>query len=599
MRFRAPKKLSGMTIVEATIAIVIFAIAAVGILQSYTAILKATRIASAKVSAVALANEQLEIARNLSYARIGTQSGIPQGALKATQRLVKDNFNFVVLTSVKNIDDPFDGTLGGTPNDLSPADSKLVQIDVAVPDMPDLATTTFSTRIAPNGLETTGNNGALFIQVFDANGLPVPTTSVHIVNHKTTTTVDITDLTNTQGMLQIVDAPTSSEGYEITVSKSGYSTEKTYPSDISTPTPVNPHATVATRSITQVSLPIDKLSTLKIYTLNQYCNAIPSTPFSIKGAKLINREPAVYKFNHSYTTDFSGEKVLNNIEWDAYTITLDDAAYDLVGTIPASSINLAPNTVQDLKLILAPANPKTLLVSVKDGSSNLPLSGATAILEKEGYSSVKLTGRGFMKQTDWIHGSGQEDFIDQESYYSDNGNMANNNPAGELKLRKSGDEYVTQGELVSSTFDTALLSNFDQLIWAPVDQPGAAGAEAVRFQLASRNTSTEDWIFKGPGNATDTYYFSPNSTIGDMHDDKRFFRYKVYLATASSTFTPSLSDISVTFTTDCMPLGQVSFTGLAADTYDLTIAKSGYLTTTEIIAISPNWQEKQIILTPK
>lgn len=599
MHFFSLSKQRGMTIIEALIAITIFAIAAIGILRSYTAIIRSTRVADAKISAVALANEQIEIIRNMPYAKIGTQNGIPLGTIPPVQHLSKGNFNFSVITTIRNIDDPFDGTIGGTPNDLSPADSRFVQVDVSIPSFPELATTTFTTRISPNGLETTGNNGALFIQVFDANGQPVKDANVHIANHKTTTTIDITDTTNSQGLLQIVDAPTSSEGYEITVNKSGYSSEKTYPTDSTTPTPINPHATIATREITQISLPIDKTSTLKIYTLSQNCTPIGNIPFSIIGNKLINAEPKVYKYDKDYTTDYSGEKILNNMEWDAYKISLDTLDYDLIGTIPAASINLAPNTTQDLKLILAASNPKVLLVNVKDGSTNLPLSNATVLLEKSGYSANKITGRGFQKQTDWSAGSGQEDFTNVNSYYSDDGNMEKNDPAGEIKLRYSTGEYIPEGNLISSTFDTGLPSNFDQLIFAPPDQPAGIGSEAVKFQLASRNTSSEAWIFVGPGNATNTYYFSPNSTIGSMHNGKRYLRYKLFLSTASSTLTPALSDISFTYTTDCMPPGQVNFTGLAADTYDLTVSKNGYNTTTEIITVGSNWQEKQITLTPQ
>jgi hypothetical protein len=86
-----------------------------------------------------------------------------------------------------------------------------------------------TTRIAPKSLEGTGNNGALFISVFDSNGQPVSEADVYIKYNATTTPIIIEDMSQIMmECLQVIDASPGVEAYEITVSKDGYSTERTY-----------------------------------------------------------------------------------------------------------------------------------------------------------------------------------------------------------------------------------------------------------------------------------------------------------------------------------------------------------------------------------
>lgn len=78
-----------------------------------------------------------------------------------------------------------------------------------------------------------------------------------------------------------------------------------------------------------------------------------------------------------------------------------DVTYDLGGTIPSLPFTLNPDTHQNISLIVVPKNPRTLLVTVKDVGTGLPISGATVRLQKSGYDVTNITGRGYMSQTDW------------------------------------------------------------------------------------------------------------------------------------------------------------------------------------------------------
>ena len=86
-----------------------------------------------------------------------------------------------------------------------------------------------ATYVAPKNLETTSHNGNLFVQVLNASGIPISGATVHVTNSSVNPSIDLTDITNSSGMLQLVDIATSSAGYHITVSKTGYSSDQTYP----------------------------------------------------------------------------------------------------------------------------------------------------------------------------------------------------------------------------------------------------------------------------------------------------------------------------------------------------------------------------------
>src|SRR4029079_12929408 len=99
---------------------------------------------------------------------------------------------------------------------------------------------------------------------------------------------NLTDTTNNEGLLQLVGIPTSTQGYQITVSKPGYSTERTYQlGDAANPNPLKPHSTITAGAVTSVSFAIDRLSPLTVYSSDVVCTPVGGRPFSMTGAKLI------------------------------------------------------------------------------------------------------------------------------------------------------------------------------------------------------------------------------------------------------------------------------------------------------------------------
>jgi prepilin-type N-terminal cleavage/methylation domain-containing protein len=578
------------TLIETLVGVTVFLVIATSIYQAYVSLFSFISLNQYKVLALNLANEQFEIIRNLSYSNIGIPGAIPNGQIPHIQTLERGGVNFTVTTTIRNVDLPFDGLIGETPNDLSPADNKLVSVEITCATCRNFTPINITTTVAPKNLETASTNGSLLVKVFDANGLPVNNASVSIINNLATPPIVINDVTNVNGFLQIVDAPPGAEAYEIIVTKAGYSTDKTYPTGgVANPNPIKTHATVLLQQLTQISLSIDKLSSLTIKSENSACTSIPNVGLSLKGTKLIGTD--VIKYYSTPNTGGTGTYINNSMEWDYYNIVSLDSVYDIAGINPLNAISLGPNNTQSISVVMTPKNPKSLLVTVKDSSTLLPITDAIVRVTNSGsYDNSKITGRGSISQTDWSGGE----------YSSNDGNIDVLNPAGELTLRNVFGSYNPSGVMESIIFDTGSASNFHNLAWLPTDQPIEAGANSVRFQFATNATSTASttWDYKGPDETSSTYYTLPNTTLSSVHNGDRYAKFKVFLETLSSTSTPNISDISFTVTTSCTPPGQVIFTGLSSDSYHVEVNKAGYTISETDVNVNLDWQEHEIILAP-
>lgn len=578
----------GMSLAEALIGIGVFALVSVGIYQAYAGIYDVIKLAQNKLVAITLANEQFEIIRNLSYSNVGIQGGVPAGSIPYTRNVNRGGIDFTLTTTIRNIDDPFDGTLGGTPNDLSPADYKLAEVEVACSLCRNFTPSYFTTTIGPKGLETTSNNGALFVKVFDSAGLPVSGASVRIENKNVIPNIIINDVTNNAGMLQIVDVPPGNEAYQIFVSKSGYSSEQTYPTGgAGNPNPVKPNANVVMQQVTQISFSIDRVSTMNVSTVTDNCSYIPDIPFSISGSKLIGTTPDVKKYSGSFATGGSGVKTLSDLEWDNYDMSVNQGgSYDLIGVNPSFPLNVLPNALHNIQIVLAPVDPISRVISVIDGASLLPLSGVSVHMTNvSGFDSTLVTGRGFLRQDDWSLGGGETNFANNESKFFESIGIDYTNYPGEILLATSASDYAASGSLTSSTFDTGSSSNFYELNWNPKTQPAETGVDSLKFQIATNNDNAT-WNFTGPDGTDSTFYTISNANIHSSNNGMRYLRYKAFLSTNVATSTPVLSDLSFTFTSDCVSPGQVRFSGLMSDSYDIEVSKSGYQPETRNINVS-------------
>ncbi|PIT88621.1 MAG: hypothetical protein COU29_02505 [Candidatus Magasanikbacteria bacterium CG10_big_fil_rev_8_21_14_0_10_36_32] len=575
----------GFTLIEVIVAIAIFALFSFGVFEGVRFIYKVVYVSRIRILETALLSEELEIVRNVSYGDVGISGGVPSGILEHEKTVTKNGINFNLITTVRNIDDSFDGTIGGEPNDVSPADYKLVEISAICSNCEQKEPVIVSARVSPKQLEGASDNGALFIQVFDANGLPVEGANVYVINTSTSPDTIIDDTTDSTGFLRIIDTPTGTLSYNILVTKDGYSSDYTVTSSVANPNPIIPPATVISQSITDVSFSIDRLSSMDISTVNQGCAAVGSVKVFMYGDKILGTDPSIYKYSSGFYTDGSGNYSFPSLEWDKYFIVVT-TTYDVAGSIPLLPVNLTPGLHQEATLVLRTHTTNSLLVQVKDAGTGLPLSDTSVRLYKTGYDSTLVTGFGYVRQTDWGGGSGQTLFINETKYWTDNGNISAS--SGDVKLKKSGSHYATSGWLESSTFDLGTVVDFSNIVISG-NQPAQTGVNSLKFYIATSNSSTPvSWNFVGPDGTAGTYYTVTSTLINSMHDDQRYLRYRAFLTTTDNHYTPTLSELAFTFTTGCTPPGQVFFYSLSADDYVCELTRSGYASSSSTITISGN-----------
>lgn len=577
--------------------IFIFSILVAGVLGSISALTRSVKAAREKTELASLVSADLEVVRNLPYVQVGTVNGNPSGSLPdaANPRTVAiEGRAYRIYYEVTYFDDPADGTavLGTDP---SAADYK--QVKMFVQSTVTNALTTILTNISPKGLEGTQNAGALLIKVFNAVGAPVPNAAIHITNTALTPNIILDRTTDSDGNWIEVGLPASVNGYHISVTKTGYSTDQTYPITPENQNPIKPDATVLVGQITQVSFAIDALSNLTVRTLDQKCQAINGVNINVAGAKLIGTAPNVYKFNQNYTSA-AGQIALTNIEWDTYTPTLLTGQNLMVfGTSPIQQIDVLPGTSQTFTLILGPQSTNSLLVIIKDAATGAALEDAQVHLQKGGSTPQDyygITGGSVWGQSDWTGGSGQATFTDVTQYYTDDGNIDINSAPTGVRLKKISGDYAASGVLESSTFDTGTdQTNFTTLSWAPTSQDPAA---TLKFQLAANNDNTT-WNYVGPDGTAATYYTTSGTSISGAADTNRYIRYKAYLSTTASNKTPVLTGLTLNYVAGCFSPGQSVFLSLTAgNNYSLDVSLAGYQTQTiNSLNISGN-QVLQVLL---
>lgn len=598
------KRSAGFGLVETVIGVALFSVLALVMYQVYIKAFQVSERARARTAMTTVASQEIEKIRNLPYAQIGVQLGIPAGNLLPTRTITRGTYQFEIRTTVRNIDDPFDGELGSTTNnDLSPADSKLVEISVGCLNCKyTIAPVVVTTRIGPKNLESASTNGALFIEVLNASGLPVEGAQVHIVNASSSIVID--DVTNASGRLQIIDAPPGTQAYQVTATKPGYTTERTYATGSSTaPNPLKVNPTVLVQEVTELTLTIDQASTINMNSVLSNCTPVPSVDFTLTGTRLLSSLPDVLKYDQNHTTGSDGQLSLTGLEWDVYSLTMTNPSYDLAGTLPLAPFNLLPGSNQNFYLVLSPKDPNSVVVSVKDGGSSLPLADARVDLTRTatGITTTLYTGRGSLRQTDWSGlGNVATTTNNGTTYWYDDGSIDPTTIPGTVTLLNEFGSYRSSGWFESSTFDTGSASNFYELTMLPLTQSAEVGIPSIRLQFATGNsgTATSGWSYLGPDGTNASYYTATNTVISSVHNGDRYFRYRAYFDTASTSYTPALEEVAVTYTSNCMPSGQAFFDDLTAGLYDVVVTKSGYTVATDTVNISSGWQQKQILMYP-
>lgn len=378
-----------------------------------------------RLSALAIANERMEIVRNLSYDNVGTiGGGSVEGNIPEDQDIMENGRSYHVNTLVSYVDDSFDGNY---PADAIPGDYKRVIINVSW-ENGGLGNNEvrLESRFVPPGLEVLNpGDGILSINVFSdqPEGTGVANSTVHIVNSETG--LDTYQETDSVGNIVLIgnNIQDSIYGYEITVAKDGYETIGTLPPYPDTPyNPTFVHASVASGSVNVANIIQNKLSDLAIRTVGYQDQPVGDIDFHLTGGKKIGIEvnfpnDDVYNLDVDENTDSNGEKDFSDISpgqfW--FSLAVAETGYEIIKTDPdvpyeiasddaiAYPFSLYSETPLTFKVKLADKNVTSFLVSVLKNSDDSPIAGASVQLTNgAGYDATVTSaanGKAFFPTT--------------------------------------------------------------------------------------------------------------------------------------------------------------------------------------------------------
>jgi len=403
----------GFTLIEVIIDAFVITVIFGAVIGSFLVMLNATNSGKIRTLASALANEQLEYLRNLSYDSLATQNGtiLPQGGIPDTQTITRGNVSFTLNTTIIFVDDPFDGcaidagakfwscTDGATTmvNDVVPIDYKRVNVEALKVGTPTVLIK-LSSNIAAKAAETSSQTGMLLAKVIDSQGLPVVSATVTITN--TVTNVSMTGLTNDQGYVFVANLPPDNQnGYNIVVTKQGYSSDYTTSRTTQNPNQTQPDVDVNIQQVTIQTLTIDLLATLVVTVTNEAGTPLAGQNIVATSDKITANNPDTPKNIYNLTTDTSGVVSFSIIEWDSYDLA-PPSGYYVVNTSPYQRVALNPNSTLPVSLVITTNSgwPRLVTVSPASGTSGstveIVIDGAnfantsTVLLRRAGSSDI-------------------------------------------------------------------------------------------------------------------------------------------------------------------------------------------------------------------
>jgi hypothetical protein len=225
----------------------------------------------AKLSALSVANDRMEYFRSLPYDDVGTISGIPPGTIAQNGTSTLNGIEFAERVLVEYVDDPADGQDTATTSDSNaiPSDYKRIKVEYTWDIGNGTSSIALISNIVPRSVETTAGGGTARINVIDSNSMLLPGASVRLLNDTTTSTIDVTRLTDTSGAALFSGAPAGSN-YEVIVTANiggdQYSTTGTYRATTSNPSPSVAPFAVLEADVSTLTFQIGELSDLDIST---------------------------------------------------------------------------------------------------------------------------------------------------------------------------------------------------------------------------------------------------------------------------------------------------------------------------------------------
>lgn len=294
-----------------------------------------------RLGAIAVANEKMEIIRNLDYEDIGTKRlqadgsylyGVPPGEILEYESVAVNTRTFSIHTALYQADDDYDGL---APVDTTPFDYKKIKMDVSWGDGGASRTVSLVSTFVPKGVEVPTGGGTLSINVIDNAGVGVPQATVRITNSSVSPATDTTMTTNNDGNLAFLEAKASAQSYRLEVSKNGYYGVTTYaPYPTSAYVPVDVHASVVASAFNQKTVVMDRSSALTITTKDPFGADLPDIGFHLVGGRKLGDTIAsgstpsapMYSLDQDLDSGSDAEEILGDQSSGAYAFTLVDTS---------------------------------------------------------------------------------------------------------------------------------------------------------------------------------------------------------------------------------------------------------------------------------
>ncbi len=362
---------------EAIVGIALVSMIVVSLYSALSGTMNNVNQAKLRIGAVAIANEKMEILRNLDYGQIGTIGGAVDGPIPQEETVNKNGRTYEVTTDIRYVDDAFDGFF---PEDAFNTDYKKAQVTVTMPDNGE-AIRLFSV-FAPRGR-------TLSINVVNSHSDFVPDATVELTDLDDNPDVNTTAQTDASGNLTLSGVP--SQYYRINVSKEGYESSRTYPNPPDSPfTPIVSDLNLIADHLNTKMFIIDEAADLTLKAVNLADESgMAGIEFEVIGGKKIGIDPDTYKVDTTATSDENGEAIFNSTSSAQYEImniaSLSNSDYKFLSMTEENPFNLDPAETKEVLFIFADKNKDSLVVSVKDSVTSDPLEGA----------GVRLTGEDF------------------------------------------------------------------------------------------------------------------------------------------------------------------------------------------------------------
>ncbi|QQS61003.1 MAG: prepilin-type N-terminal cleavage/methylation domain-containing protein [Candidatus Moraniibacteriota bacterium] len=415
---RKEKNKKGFSLMESLMVIFIAGIITSSFFAAFTQGNRLINESKKKVTASSLANERMEMLRNLNYDDIGVVGGIPQGVFPGNEFIEKSGTEYRIFTDIRYVDDIYDGKQGGDPEDLVNTDYKIATVSVLWGAEAENQKVQFSSFFVPPGLESDSGTGTLSINIIDSSGAGVPSANVTIQNIPEN--ISFSTSTDAVGNVFLPGSPQSQQLYKIAVEKNAFESVSTYPPYPTTEfTPVDEHASVFEGGVSNKVILIDKLSDIHFIAKTASGEIVPDVEFSLTGGRVIGSragtEEKVFGYEEDISLGIDGETDVLNLSPGQYAVEISEDMLPRYHFLSVSTsvfgeenvFSLNSDTHETIEILFLDTQASSLLVSVQNEQDNLGISGANVRIESSDgiFSKEKLSdqyGNAFFSLEDGI-----------------------------------------------------------------------------------------------------------------------------------------------------------------------------------------------------